>query len=145
MATLRWSSPTDPDDEVVVFASRLPVTSWRAFVALTRASFAVRAQLRRSPGVVAFTLIADVRRRTLWTVSAWRTAADMATFVSVEPHRTVMRSNAGRIGTPTFRQWTARAGAVPGDAAELAGALAPSGVEPVGTGADGDGAGPTRA
>lgn len=123
MATLRWSSPTDPDDEVVVFASRLPVTSWRAFVALTRASFAVRAQLRRSPGVVAFTLIADVRRRTLWTASAWRSTEAMSAFVSTEPHRSVMRTYAGRIGTPSFMQWSAPPSDLPDDAASIARAL----------------------
>ena len=123
MATLRWTTPHPPVDDVVVFASRLPVPSWWAFVALTWASLAVRAQLRRSPGLVAFTLVADVRRRTLWTASAWCSADEMGAFVAGEPHRSVMGRHAGQLGAPTFRRWRAPAAAAPRDRAAIAEAL----------------------
>mgnify|MGYP002403655924 CR=1 FL=1 len=123
MATLRWSSPNPPDDDVVMFASRLPVDSWRTFASMVRASLAVRRQLRRSPGLVGYTLIADVRRRTLWTASAWRSTEAMSAFVSTEPHRSVMRTYAGRIGTPSFMQWSAPPSDLPDDAASIARAL----------------------
>jgi heme-degrading monooxygenase HmoA len=62
----------------------------------------VRRQLARSPGLVGYGLLAQLRAKTFWTVSVWEDDASLRAFAAGEPHRSIMRRVPGRMGASTF-------------------------------------------
>jgi hypothetical protein len=99
--------------QVVFLASRLRLRSARHIPGFFRAAFAVRSQVRRSPGAVGVSLIAEPMRKTFWTLSAWTDQASLDSFVQSQPHLGVMSRYHARLVSPEFTTWNADASSVP--------------------------------
>jgi quinol monooxygenase YgiN len=132
MPTLPWTPADAADwpasaggtaaDEVVVLASRLELRRLRTVPAFLAAAMRVRAQVRRSPGAIGVSLVAQPGRRTFWTLSAWTDQAAIDAFVGTAPHRDIMRTFHDAMAGASFVTWAVGTDAVPtarSNAAEL--------------------------
>ena len=63
----------------------------------------IRRQLAASPGLVGYSLLAELGAKTFWTVSMWEDEASLRAFAAAEPHRSVMRRVPARMGESAFR------------------------------------------
>ncbi len=115
MPTLPWTPVEEPapDDVVVVLGSKLELRSYRHIVGFLRAALRVRRQVRRSPGAVGVSLIAQPLRKTFWTLSAWSDGSQLDAFVGNRPHADVMRRFHDRLEEASFTTWNHRAAALP--------------------------------
>ena len=108
MPELKWTSPAalEPGRSYVVFASQLPSAGMRAVPAFLRHTMRITRQLRNSPGLVAYSLRADIAGHQFWTLSVWQDGAALQAFVRAEPHATTMRELARYTKDPVFTRWT---------------------------------------
>ncbi len=74
MPALPWLGvgTPDPDADLIVMASRLPLRSHSDIPRFLRQTWRIRRQLSRSPGLLGYSLDAHLFARTFWTVSAWQ-------------------------------------------------------------------------
>jgi heme-degrading monooxygenase HmoA len=107
MPKLSWSAGGSVDDDrtYVALVSRLPLSSYRYLPGFVRDTALVRRQLKRSEGLIEFSLWAEGSLRRFWTLSVWRDRASMTAFVAAEPHRTVMRRASERLGDTAFTEF----------------------------------------
>ena len=93
MASIPWRScsPADPNREYLVLLSFLPLKRrWRIPWLLPK-TFRITRQLRRSAGLVGYSLYATLTTGHFWTLSVWDDEAALQEFVHAEPHRGTMR------------------------------------------------------
>ena len=88
MPALPWLAVETPDPEadLIVMASRLPLRSHGDIPRFLRHTWLIRRQLTRSPGLVGYSLDAHPLAKTFWTVSAWQGLPDMGSFDRASPH-----------------------------------------------------------
>ena len=70
-------------------ATYLPVTHWRNLPEFLRLSAGIQEQLRKTPGVVRFSVRAKILRKQFWTCSVWNAPGaelNVADFVSAGQH-----------------------------------------------------------
>jgi hypothetical protein len=119
MATLPWTTADadatgePPAGAVLVLASRLELRRLRSVPGFLAAAMRVRAQVRRSPGALGVSLVAQPGRRTFWTLSAWTDQAAIDAFVGTAPHRDIMRRFHDAMKGASFVSWTVHADALP--------------------------------
>jgi heme-degrading monooxygenase HmoA len=115
MPALPWTTFTeiDPTQSYVVMASRLPLRSYWKVPTFLRLTLAVRNQLASAEGLVGYTLLAEPLSKRFWTLSAWRSDADLAAFARALPHAEVMRALRPHMDPTTFVTWTAPGSALP--------------------------------
>ena len=116
MPTLPWARGTAaaaPTDAVVVLGSRLELRSYWPILGVLRAAAAVWKQVRASPGALGVSLIAQLRGKTFWTLSAWVDQAALDAFVSKSPHRDVMSHHGSDLAASRFATFTIRPDEVP--------------------------------
>jgi len=63
---------------------------WRILWLLPK-TFRITSQLRRSAGLVGYSLNANLAAGHFWTLSVWEDEAALQAFVHAEPHRGTMR------------------------------------------------------
>ena len=105
MPALPWTSiaEPEPDHTYVGFATKLPLTAHRHVPGFLRDTLRIRRQLAASPGLVGYSLLAELGAKTFWTVSVWEDEAALRSFAAAEPHRSVMRRVPARMGDSAFR------------------------------------------
>ena len=116
MPTLPWARGTAaaaPTEAVVVLGSRLELRSYWPILGFLRAAAAVRKQARASPGALGVSLVAQLRGKTFWTLSAWVDQAALDAFVSKSPHRDVMSHYGPDLAASKFATFTIRPDEVP--------------------------------
>ena len=115
MPTLPWTvvEQRQPHSEVLFLASRLRLRSMRHVPGFLRAAFSVRRQVRRSPGALGVSLLAQPSRKTFWTLSAWTDQAALEAFVRTEPHLGIMGRYHDRLVNPEFITWTTAESSLP--------------------------------
>ncbi|MPZ23945.1 MAG: hypothetical protein GEU28_10475 [Dehalococcoidia bacterium] len=92
-------------------ATFLPITRWRDVISSFRMSNRVEAQLKKSPGIVAYSLAVDPLPRHFWTYSIWEDRASMSAFNAAEPHATAVRRFADWAGAgAAFVEWDSAPG-----------------------------------
>lgn len=108
MPDLKWTSPepTEPGHTYVIFASVLPAKGLHRVPAFLRHTQRITRQLQQSPGLVAYSLRADLLSHRFWTLSVWRDEASLHAFVHAEPHASTMRELAPYAKDPRFTSWT---------------------------------------
>jgi hypothetical protein len=74
-----------------------------AFVLYT---WRIQRQLRRTPGVLGYSLLAHIFQRQFWTLSVWEEEAALQKFVVEQPHSQVMRALRGKMGRTNFVRWS---------------------------------------
>jgi heme-degrading monooxygenase HmoA len=110
MPALPWTTirTPDPDLAYIGFGTKLPLTAYRHVPGFLRDTSKVRSQLASSPGLVGYSLLAELRSRTFWTVSVWDDEASLRAFAAAQPHRTIMRRRPGRMGQSKFATFEVR-------------------------------------
>lgn len=103
----------DPDTDYLVAASRLPLTAATAIPRFLRLTASIARQLECSDGLVGYALLAQLRAKTFWTVSAWVDMASLRAFVRAMPHLQVMRDLRPVMGVPAFTEWTVAGASLP--------------------------------
>jgi hypothetical protein len=115
MPTLPWTIVEQPhaDSEVLFLASRLRLRSARHIPGFFLSAFEIRRQVRRSPGAVGVSLLAQPLRKTFWTLSAWTDQGALDTFVRTDPHLGVITRYHRRLVDSEFATWTASTTSLP--------------------------------
>jgi len=117
MPALPWTtasaSASDPEQSVIVLASRLELHSYRDVVPFLRAAMRIRTQVRGSEGAYGLALDAQPLRKTFWTLSAWTDQNAMDAFVRTSPHVDVMQKFGARLKDSGFQTFTVAAHALP--------------------------------
>ena len=98
-------APLEPDHRYLALASSIPPKSRRSTWRLFRGSRQVAAQLRDTPGVVGFALLARPLRKQYATLSVWDDEQALQTFAHAEPHRRLMSALAPDMGATRFVRW----------------------------------------
>jgi hypothetical protein len=73
----------------------------------------IQGQLRRTPGLLGYSLLAHLLQRQFWTLSVWEGDAALQQFVAAYPHSQVMRALQGKMGQTHFVRWTMRGSEFP--------------------------------
>lgn len=107
MPTIPWRSyrAPQPDETYVVMASRLTLKQHRMVPVVMRLTRSIQAQLDGAPGLVGYALNAQVKRRTLLTLSVWESQEDLDTFAAEAPHAAVMEKLHDHLEDPLFVTW----------------------------------------
>jgi hypothetical protein len=115
MPALPWvqRQPTDPDREYLVMASRLPLKSYLSVPGFLRDTLRIRKQLAGADGLVAYSLNAQLARKTFWTFSVWTDQASLDAFAAAEPHRGIIQRLRPRMGASRFEFLRLRGSEIP--------------------------------
>jgi heme-degrading monooxygenase HmoA len=105
MPALPWTAvrTPDPDSTYLGFATGLPLTRYRHVPGFLRDTTKIRHQLAGASGLVGYSLLAELRAKTFWTVSVWDDDAAMRAFAGTDPHRSIIRRVPDRMGASAFR------------------------------------------
>jgi len=115
MPTKPWVtlSRPDPDQEYLVLLSELPLKRWRDLGAFLLSTWRIQGQLRRTPGLLGYSLLAHILMRQFWTLSAWEGEAALHQFVIENPHGHVMMALREKMHQTRFVRWSMRGTAFP--------------------------------
>jgi hypothetical protein len=80
----------DPDREYLVLLSELPLKRFRDLGAFLLYTWRIQGQLRHTPGLLGYSLLARILKRQFWTLSVWEGEATLQQFVMENPHSQVM-------------------------------------------------------
>lgn len=107
MPTLPWTipNPPQPQTRALVMASRLEVRSLMDVPRFFWKSLALWQQVRKAPGAVGASLIAEPLKRTFWTLSAWESKEALYKYVRTEPHFSAMTSLRSIMKDSAFTFW----------------------------------------
>jgi hypothetical protein len=85
----------DPEREYVGFTSRFFLKSVRTLPAFFALSQRIRKQASAAPGVVGWSLAADLPKLEFFTLSAWEDDSSLRDFVAAAPHHDAFSKFAG--------------------------------------------------
>ena len=103
------------DREYVVMVSRLPLTSYRFVPGFLRDTLRIRRQLATTAGLVAYSLNAQLTRKTFWTYSVWTDQESLDAFAAAEPHRTIVGRLRSRMDESRFTFLPVRGAEIPSE------------------------------
>jgi quinol monooxygenase YgiN len=106
-------APADANREYLALLSYLPLNKYSAVPSFFRFSFQVQRQLRATPGVIGYSLRAQVLSRNFWTLSVWEDQKALMEFVAKLPHGEAMRAMTPHMGRTTFAQWKVAGSSLP--------------------------------
>ncbi|MCY0935112.1 DUF3291 domain-containing protein [Streptomyces sp. H34-S4] len=86
-------------------ASRFEVKSLSDVPRFFVRALAAWSQLKKSPGAVEASLIAEPFKRTFWTLSAWESREAVYAYARAEPHRGIMSELRPTMKTSVFTFW----------------------------------------
>ncbi|MFD7169998.1 DUF3291 domain-containing protein [Streptomyces violascens] len=107
MPTLPWTTPNPatPHTQALVMASRFEVRSMSDVPRFFLKSLSAWGQVRRAPGALGASLVAQPLKRTFYTLSAWEDRDALYTYARTEPHRSIMTGLRDTCRTSTFDFW----------------------------------------
>jgi hypothetical protein len=85
----------DPEREYLGFTSRFFLKSVRSLPAFLAQSQRIRKQASTAPGVIGWSLAADLPKLEFFTLSAWEDESSLRDFVATAPHHDVFNKFAG--------------------------------------------------
>jgi heme-degrading monooxygenase HmoA len=110
----RQVGAVDLDKQYVGFTSRFHLGSVRDLPGFVTASRRIAKQVRTSPGLVGWSLAADLPKLEFHTLSAWEDEESLQTFLSAAPHSEIMQRYGGRLRrTSVFVQFPVSGRALP--------------------------------
>ncbi|MGC2332074.1 MAG: hypothetical protein WA581_11510 [Candidatus Acidiferrales bacterium] len=107
-----FAAPRD-DKEYVALLSFLPLKRYRTIPKLARLAMETIGQLAKSPGLIGYSLGAELTRKRFWTVSVWEDQQALRDFVEQIPHSRIMQELAPHMDKTGFAEWTVRASEIP--------------------------------
>jgi heme-degrading monooxygenase HmoA len=102
----------EPGREYVVLLSELPLKFSglpKFFATVGR----IDQQLKRTSGLIGYSMLARPLRMKFWTLSVWESDASLTWFVRERPHSEVMTALKGKMGPTRFIQWKITASQYP--------------------------------
>lgn len=102
----QWVNRPEPEGCYLAMLTHLPLARRRRIPGFLLRTARIRAQLRGSPGLLGYSLYAEMAAKRFWTLSAWRDEASLLDFVHAEPHARTMSELAPRMGATRFLRWT---------------------------------------
>jgi heme-degrading monooxygenase HmoA len=115
MAELPWRSRSRPEPErdCLALLSYLPLNSGWHIPRLLLHAARVHRQLRTSPGLIGYSLLARLATKRFWTLSAWEDEAALQEFVAAAPHADVIKELTAYMGATRFTRWTVNGSELP--------------------------------
>ena len=115
MPTKPWKTVRQPDPvrEYLVLLSELPLKHWRDLGVFLLYTWRIQGQLRRTPGLLGYSLRAHIRQLQFWTLSVWEGEEALQQFVVEDPHRHVMLALRGKMKETHFARWHMRGAELP--------------------------------
>ncbi len=113
--TLPWRSlnVADPERQYLALLSYLPLRhSWQIPHFLLHTA-RIMGQLRKSRGLLGYSLRAELWAKRFWTLSAWQDETVLQAFVLAAPHSQTMRAMATRMGATRFIRWPVKGSELP--------------------------------
>jgi hypothetical protein len=98
----------DADQEYLVLLTELPLRRFRDLGRFLLYTWRIQSQLRHTPGLLGYLLVAHVFRRQFWTLSVWTGEASLRQFVAEKPHAEVMTALRGKMDQTHFVRWSIR-------------------------------------
>ena len=112
-------NPAEQGAELVCVATVLHVRGWWHLLPFLRMSRRVFGQLSGTPGLVRWSVKAELLTRLFYTFTVWKDRSSMATFTTIEPHATAMKSIIASGGPKTaFVEWVSLDGSINWDDAK---------------------------
>jgi heme-degrading monooxygenase HmoA len=107
---LPWMQSTahQKRDEYHCLASALPLNRYRDVPRFLKWTLRIRRQLKTMPGLVGYSLKANLFRKTFATLSVWESPQAMMAFVRSGDHQKMLVDMKGRLGTSRIVEWKAR-------------------------------------
>jgi quinol monooxygenase YgiN len=105
----------EPGREYLFLLSYLPLRTYGKIPALLRYMFQIQGQLRKTSGVIGYSLRAKILQRNFWTLSVWENEGALIDFVTKVPHREAMKKISPYMAATKFTRWKARGSAIPPD------------------------------
>jgi heme-degrading monooxygenase HmoA len=93
--------------------SYLPLKRGRQIPQFLLHTARIMGQLRRSKGLLGYSLRAELGAKRFWTLSAWQDEFALQAFVRTQPHSQTMRAMASRMGATRFTRWTVKGSELP--------------------------------
>ena len=100
-------------DEYHCLASQLPLNRYRDIPRFLLWTLRIRKQLKTAPGLIGYSLKADLFRKTFATLSAWENQNQMMNFVRSGAHQKMLADMKERLGPSQFVEWQAPASKLP--------------------------------
>src|SRR5262249_49753142 len=97
---------TDPHKEYLVLLSFLPLKRFWRVPAFLIYTLRIARQLQRSPGLIGYSLRAELLTGHFWTLSVWENESALQAFVRAAPHEETMRALLPYMGPTRFVRWT---------------------------------------
>ncbi|HWY63256.1 MAG TPA: hypothetical protein VNW15_15245 [Rhizomicrobium sp.] len=90
-----WNQRTsvDPQREYLAFTARFYLKSFRHVPAFLASSFAVMKQANAAPGIVGWSMGADLLRLEFHNLSAWTDAQSLRRFIHEDPHGRALQAH----------------------------------------------------
>jgi len=103
----------DPAREYLVLLSELPLQRFRDLGAFLLYTWRIQSQLRHTPGLLGYSLLARILKRQFWTLSVWESEEALHQFVVENPHGQVMTALQGKMDQTHFVRWSMRGSEFP--------------------------------
>jgi len=103
----------DPNCDVVVLLSYLPLKSYFRVPPFFLYTAQVMKQLASAQGVLGYSLLARPLRKQFWTLSAWENAEALQAFVQHPPHVRIMEALTSHMDRTKFVRWTVKGSQLP--------------------------------
>jgi len=110
MPTTPWVTfnRPDADREYLVLLSELPLRRFRDLGRLFWYNVQVQRQLKRTPGVLGYSLMARIFSKRFWTLSVWEDESALQRFVRSVPHGRIVTALEGKMRQTRFVRWSIR-------------------------------------
>ncbi len=112
---LSWVPLTEiePDREYVVVATRFGVASRNRMPQIFSAAQTLVDGFTATPGLIGYSLRANALNSSLWTLSAWKSDAELHQFVGGQAHGVVMKQTVEWMESSRFITWASRGSDLP--------------------------------
>jgi len=105
----------DPDREYLALLSELPLKRFRHLGEFLLYTWRIQGQLKKTPGLVGYSLLARILQKKFWTLSVWESEAALQRFVAQIPHSAVMAALYDKMEETHFVRWNIRGSEYPPD------------------------------
>lgn len=108
MPTLPWRSfaRSATEQPCVALLTYLPLNRVGHIPQFLLHTMRIRAQLKKSRGLIGYSLRAELTAKRFWTLSVWQDEASLRDFAYAQPHAGTMTALTPHMGATRFIRWT---------------------------------------
>lgn len=109
----RTIANVNADASCVALLGVVRLSSIKLLPVFVRFGARIDAQMRKTPGLIAYRTGADFPKLVFYHLSAWSDATAIQEFVETRPHLDAMEQLTGTLGETVFRYWTVSGSKLP--------------------------------